>query len=244
MRPDIIGRFPEPVPLNDIEAYLSQIDDIYETDACHSLSIEGYQVNPELINQVRAGNGNPDQLEADKQHRDAMAARDYWQAFQEVRKAVQNGLEGGNAGQIADQNYGIWYRELFAPSVAVGILKPSDLAGYRSAPVYIRKSMHVPPSPEPLRDAMPVLFELLKTEQDASARIVLGHFIFVYIHPYMDGNGRTGHFLMNLMMASGGYPWTVIPVERCDEYMEALEAAGVGGNIIPFTEFIASLSKR
>jgi Fic family protein len=28
----------------------------------------------------------------------------------------------------------------------------------------------------------------------------------------MDGNGRVGRFLMNTMMASGGYPWTVIPV--------------------------------
>jgi len=37
---------------------------------------------------------------------------------------------------------------------------------------------------------------------------VLGHFIFVYIHPYMDGNGRVGRFLMNAMMASGGYLWT------------------------------------
>ncbi|WP_317503891.1 Fic family protein [Idiomarina sp. HP20-50] len=36
----------------------------------------------------------------------------------------------------------------------------------------------------------------------------------VYIHPYFDGNGRIGRFIMNLMLASGGYPWTVVPVER------------------------------
>jgi len=50
-------------------------------------------------------------------------------------------------------------------------------------------------------------------------RIVLGHFFFVYIHLYMDGNGRIGRFLMNAMMAAGGYPWTIIPVETRDEYM-------------------------
>jgi len=38
----------------------------------------------------------------------------------------------------------------------------------------------------------------------------------------MDGNGRMGRFLMNLMLASGGYPWTVIPVQERDEYMSAL----------------------
>jgi len=108
-------------------------------------------------------------------------------------------------------------------------------------PVFIRRSMHVPPPAESVRDAMPVLFELLEAETDASVRIVLGHFIFVYIHPYIDGNGRTARFLMNVMMASGGYPWTVIPVERRDEYMSALEAASVDQNIIPFTNFIASI---
>jgi hypothetical protein len=52
--------------------------------------------------------------------------------------------------------------------------------------------------------------------------IVIGHFVFVYIHPYIDGNGRMGRFLMNVMLASGGYPWTVIPLERRDDYMAAL----------------------
>lgn len=37
------------------------------------------------------------------------------------------------------------------------------------------------------------------------------------------------------------YPWTVIPVERRNEYMAALEAASVNGEIAPFVEFIAGL---
>ena len=74
-------------------------------------------------------------------------------------------------------------------------------------------------------------------------RVVLGHFFFVYIHPYMDGNGRMGRFLMNLMMASGGYPWTVVPVERRDEYMASLEAASVNQDIVPFARFIADLTQ-
>ncbi len=88
---------------------------------------------------------------------------------------------------------------------------------------------------------MPILFELLQAEPEASIRAVLGHFIFVYIHPYSDGNGRMGRFLMNTMLASGGYPWTIIPVEERDRYMKALEAASVEQNIEPFAEFIAYL---
>lgn len=45
---------------------------------------------------------------------------------------------------------------------------------------------------------------------------------------------------MNVMLASGHYPWTIIPVEKRNEYMEALEQASVNQNIISFPKFIAS----
>jgi Fic family protein len=86
---------------------------------------------------------------------------------------------------------------------------------------------------------MPAFFDLLSEEIESAVRIVLGNFIFVYIHPYADGNGRMGRFLMNLMLAAGGFQWTVIPVEARDAYMAALEEASVQHNIGPFAEFIA-----
>ena len=88
---------------------------------------------------------------------------------------------------------------------------------------------------------MPVLFELLAAEAEPAVRVVLGHFVFVYIHPYMDGNGRMGRFLMNVMLASGGYPWTIVPLERRDDYMAALEAASVKQDIGPFARFVGGL---
>jgi Fic family protein len=63
--------------------------------------------------------------------------------------------------------------------------------------------------------------------------------MFVFIHPYIDGNGRVGRFLMNVMMASGGYPWTVITVDSRDAYMAALEQASVQKDIKLFAEFLA-----
>ena len=57
----------------------------------------------------------------------------------------------------------------------------------------------------------------------------------------MDGNGRIGRFLMNVMLASGGYPWTVIPVESREEYMKALELASAEQDITMFAKFLAQL---
>ena len=73
------------------------------------------------------------------------------------------------------------------------------------------------------------------------ARAVLGHLVFVYIHPYMDGNGRLARFLMNLKLATDGYSWTIVPVERRNEYMVALDQASAHKNILPFAQFIAAL---
>lgn len=74
-------------------------------------------------------------------------------------------------------------------------------------------------------DGMETLFTLLKQETEPAARAVLGHFLFVFIHPYPDGNGRLGRFLMNAMLASGGYPWAVIRLKRRQQYMKVLEQA-------------------
>jgi hypothetical protein len=46
-------------------------------------------------------------------------------------------------------------------------------------------------------------------------------------------------FLMNAMLASGGYPWTVIRVEDRDSYMTALEAASIDSDIRPFAKLIS-----
>jgi hypothetical protein len=245
MRQPVLERFPKsPSRRSSIESYLKRVQETYVADAYHSLSIEGYKVSKDLIERVKSGSWNPDIDSNDREHRDTLAARGYWQAYQAVKDSLKRVLNGENAGTVTDDDHGTWYRQLFAPSITAGLLKPSDLSGYRNDQVFIRHSMHVPPDKDAVRDLMPILFDLLCEENESSVRVVLGHFLFVYIHPYMDGNGRIGRFLMNIMLASGGYPWTVIPVDRRDDYLKALEEASVNQNIVPFVDLLSKLVEK
>ncbi len=53
-----------------------------------------------------------------------------------------------------------------------------------------------------------------------------------------------GRFLMNAMLASGGYPWTVVPLAMRDRYMAALESASVNQDVGPFADLLAELVKQ
>jgi hypothetical protein len=243
MRGVVIRNLPEPSTRpTDIGAALKDVEDRYVSDAYHSLSIEGYRVTPELIERVRSGNWDPDGQ--DKDARDAMAAKGYFEAHTEVAAFIERELNTANPTYAVRDALSSWHRALFSPSVQAGLLKPSDLAGWRNDQVYIRGAMHVPLSKEAVRDCMPVLFELIAAEPNPGVRAVLGHFFFVYIHPYMDGNGRLGRFLMNAMLVTGGYVWTVVPVEQRKPYMAALEKASSGQDIEEFSFFLGQLIRE
>ena len=244
-RDAVLESFPKPpgLPKNKM-AYLNFVDGIYQSDAYHSLSIEGYRVSPELIERVMSGAWDPTHYEADRQSRDALAARGYWQAFQRVKTTVSKVLAGENPGAIARTDHREWYRELFEPCVVSGLIPASALAGYRNDAVYLRNSRYVPPRWETVSDAMPALFNLIEAEPEPSVRAVLGHWLFGYIHPYPDGNGRMARLLMNVLLASGGYPWTVVRVEDRAEYLKALDRASIEVDARPFANFIAKRVRR
>jgi fido (protein-threonine AMPylation protein) len=243
-RDTVIKNFPKAPGLpKDSGPYLRNVDEIYQSDAYHSLSIEGYSVTPEIIDRVRQGNWNPDNIEADRKSRDALAARGYWQAFQVVKESVSKVLAGENPGARARAEHKEWYGELFQPCVTAGLLRASDLAGYRNNAVYLRTSRYAPPRWEAVRDAMPAFFDLLEKETEPCVRAVLGHWLFGYIHPYPDGNGRMARFLMNVMLASDGYPWTVIRMRDRKTYLAALDRASIDVDLGPFTTLIAQRAR-
>ncbi|MPQ43836.1 hypothetical protein GBZ86_08705 [Clostridium tarantellae] len=70
------------------------------------------------------------------------------------------------------------------------------------------------------------------------------HFRYVYIHPFIDGNGRSARLLMNLILMRNGYPITVIKTDDREEYMKALESASTKGNINNFVDIVAQAVER
>lgn len=242
MRLHVLKVFPKDLGLTlKPDKTLQHIQDLYLQDAYHSLSIEGYQVTEDLIQKISDGNWDPENDESDKNQMNALAAKGYHAAFGSVMKSLQNVFkQKKSAGQIFEDDLQTWYRQLFSAQVKANLLQASNLAGYRNQPVFIQNSRHVPLPVSAVVDSMETLFKLLKEEKNAAVRAILGHFIFVYIHPYMDGNGRIARFLMNLMFISGGHNWNVIRVERRKDYMEALEQASVHENIVPFAQFVFS----
>ncbi|MEO6775065.1 MAG: Fic family protein [Kofleriaceae bacterium] len=244
-RETVLAELPKAKGLpEDHDAYLQTIDDAYKTDAYHSLSIEGYQVTPELIERVAAAAWDPEQVPSDRDNHNALAARGYWLAFQRVREAVRRILLSETGRQVVRTAHRDWYRAMFGAHVAAGVHSASMLAGYRTTPVYLRGSWHVPPRWELLADAMPALFDLIENEPEPAVRAVLGHWLFGYVHPFPDGNGRIARFLMNTLFAEGGYPWTVIRVDDRAAYLRTLETASAQGDVRPFAKFVASQMRR
>ncbi len=238
LRPVVLESFPPAQAAPDPEAYFVKAHELYEYDAYHSLSIEGFQVTPKLIERIASGADFDDPTLAEENSR--LAAKGYSLAHASVLKSIGKIFAEGQPGKIASTDLPYWYSELHRPFVQVGRLSAADLAGYRERLVFIRGASHVPPAPGPaVIGSMEAFYMALAEEESAAVRAILGHFIFVYIHPFSDGNGRIGRFLMNTMLASGGYPWTIIRVSRRAEYMQVLAQASTDRNIAPFARFVA-----
>jgi hypothetical protein len=124
----VIDIFPsrEPAPTN-VAHVLERIDEIYERDAYNSLSIEGYQVTPELIERVASGAWDPNGQALDAETADALAARGYFLAFGSVKTTVASVLSIKSLSSLREAHRD-WYRQLFTPNVQAGLLKPSMLA--------------------------------------------------------------------------------------------------------------------
>ncbi|PJG82637.1 Fic family protein [Caviibacterium pharyngocola] len=118
---------------------------------------------------------------------------------------------------------------------------------YRSVPVMIQGAKHVPPQPYLVQNEMDRLLEKNTKDKEVGKpdleRIAELHADFVRIHPFVDGNGRTGRLIMNVELMNAGYSIAIIePTER-EDYYNALEQADEG-NYKPITHLLTESVQR
>lgn len=114
---------------------------------------------------------------------------------------------------------------------------------YRNTNVLISGSAHRPVENFLVAEKMGELIKWYDANKNNMHPLELAaefHFRFVYIHPFIDGNGRTARLLMNLILMRNGYPMAVIKNDDRDEYMKALEIASTSGNLHDFVRIVAN----
>ena len=101
-------------------------------------------------------------------------------------------------------------------------------AGFETTPYYL------------VEEKLTELIEKFNSSEnnDLIMKVACFHADFEKIHPFIDGNGRTGRLLLNLELMKNGYSITVIRNEDRDEYYTALETAQAKADYRLLTDFI------
>jgi Fic family protein len=116
---------------------------------------------------------------------------------------------------------------------------------YRSSKAVITGSKYPLPKPADLpllmQELIPRIDQLRKEHHPVKAA-ALAHKEFVFIHPFIDGNGRAARLLLNLILLQEGYNIVMIPPITRREYIDALEQAHTSDEA--FIHFIARMVRE
>lgn len=170
---------------------------------------------------------------AGKSLREHLEAINHAEAVAYIRDLVQEGAEVSE-----------WTIKQIHALVLRGINR-EGAGSYRSVPVLISGSKHIPPHPYLLETEMQDFIEEYQAREKAGEHPALIaaslHERLVRIHPFVDGNGRSSRLLMNLYLLGHGYPIVILKGSDADRlrYYEALEASHTEGNSEAFQLLIA-----
>jgi Fic family protein len=123
---------------------------------------------------------------------------------------------------------------------------PEEAGVYRRGAVRIAGSRHVPP---PASDVPLLVREIVESYgamkgKHPVERAAWLHWRLVWVHPFVDGNGRTARLLMNFSLMRDGYPPTIIKKEERERYLDTLEEASLEGNLEPLIQLVAERVKE
>lgn len=152
--------------------------------------------------------------------REHLEATNHAQAYEYLTTLADGGAGAGITGDtILDLHH----------LVMSGI---DDTAGrFRTGPVYIRGARVTPPPASQVEHLVEAWLSWLEgpgLDYAPIVRAAIAHHDFEAIHPFFDGNGRTGRLLLNLMLMREGYPPALLLRDWRGNYLRALDTAGAG----------------
>jgi len=128
------------------------------------------------------------------------------------------------------------------------ILRGIDMTNagrYRNVPVRISGSTVVLPNPLKVPSLMKEFIANLQISKNNIINVaVRAHFDFVSIHPFSDGNGRTGRILMNLILMQGGFPPAIIRKEERKVYINSIEKGQLHGDLSDYNDLMYTAIER
>ena len=125
--------------------------------------------------------------------------------------------------------------------------RPEDRGRWRRVPVRIMGASVEPPQPymiEPLVGELLNDYSMVMTRLHAVERVSLFHLRFESIHPFVDGNGRTGRLLLNMQLMQAGYPPINVKFADRKRYYDAFEDYAVTGSPQAMTNLVAEYLKE
>ncbi len=143
-------------------------------------------------------------------------------------------------------SYSLNNLDKFNTSIIIEIAKNinkniNDISGFRTTKVFIKGANFVPPDPAYVPSKMSeLIYEYNNSnDMDIIAKIAKFHIDFEHLHPFQDGNGRTGRVLINHLLLQNNEVPIVIPEERRTEYFNLLQNYDIDG----FVKMIKELQK-
>lgn len=211
--------------LEFVLSHQEYLEDLITRSTYHSNAIEGSTLTYAETYAILY-NDNSFKIEG-KEPREIYEAINHKKALELVFKNLQNNEE---------------FDERFIKKLNETINRDiKDTEGYRAVQVFIQGSEHIPPEPEKVPNLMMYyIYNYNHDVQDIFAKIAKYHIEFEKIHPFEDGNGRTGRLLLNYELLKNDLPPVVITKEDRVKYFEFLRNNDITG----LTEWLKDLSTK
>lgn len=162
-------------------------------------------------------------------------AKEIHQAINHKRAMMQM-LKRVNAGEPLSEDYLMQINDVINENILFG-------GAYREDPAIVSGSTKIFPGPSEIKSFLSRFInkynELVEngfTMEDVANL----HIQFENIHPFSDGNGRTGRILINSMLISGGQTPIIIPLDMRNDYLKMLET----NNVQQMAEMFRELQKN